>query len=279
MARTIATIQQSIITAVQADATLGPQLTSTSSVAIWRLWTYIVAVCQYVLESLFDAHVAEVSTTIAAMKPHTLPWYVGMAKAFQYGYALAADSDVYDNTALTAAQVAAAQIVNYAAAVEVYQGLRIKVATLSGSMLAPLTTPQLDSFTAYMNLVRDAGVRLQITSTVADRFVASLNIYYDPLVLDNTGKRLDGSYNTPVQDAVTSFLNNLPFNGLFVRNSFIYAIQQVPGVLICEDNGVQATYGALPLTPIPLEYVPDAGYMDCDTTNDLTLTFIPHGPI
>jgi len=258
---------------VQADAVLGPQLTSTSSVAIWRLWTYVIAVCQYVLESLFDAHVAEVATTIAGMAPHTLLWYVNKAKAFQYGYALVPDTDTYAVTDTTA------QVVSYAAATEVNNGLRIKVATLSGGVLAPLSAPQHTAFTAYMKLVRDACVRLQVTSGNPDRFVADLSIYYDPLVLDATGARLDGTGNTPVQDAVTTFLDSLPFNGLFVLNYFINAIAAVPGVVICKANNVQATYAALPLSSITLEYLPDAGYMTCNISADLTLVFIPHSPV
>lgn len=258
---------------MQSNPTLGPQLTSTSSVAIWRLWTYIVAVCQYVLESLFDAHVSEVQNIIANQVPHTLQWYVNKAKAFQYGDALPADSDIYTVTDTSKL------VVNYAAATEVSNGLRIKVATLSGTALAPLASPQLTAFTAYMKLVRDAGVRLQITSGSADRFVASLTIYYDALQLNSSGSRLDGTSNTPVQDAVAAFLDALPFNGLFVLNSFIYAIQQVPGVVICDANSVQATYGALPLTTVTVEYLPDAGYMTCNTTTDLTLNFVAHEPV
>jgi hypothetical protein len=273
MARTIATIQQTLINGVQGDAVLGPQLTSTSSVALWRLWTYVVAVCQYVLESLFDAHVAEVAANIASQVPHTLLWYVNKAKAFQYGDTLVADTDTY------ALPDTAKQVVGYAAATEVNNGLRIKVAALNTGVLAPLTGPQLTALTAYMALVRDACVRMQITSGSPDTFVASLNIYYDPLVLDNTGARLDGSNNTPVQQAVTAFLDNLPFNGLFVLQYFLDFLKTVPGVVISKANSVQATYGALPLTTITLEYLPDAGYMTCNIATGLSLVFIPHGPI
>jgi hypothetical protein len=48
-----------------------------------------------------------------------------------------------------------------------------------------------------------------------------LNIYYNALVLDGTGARLDGTEATPVQDAGTAFLNALPFNGLMTIDQLI----------------------------------------------------------
>jgi hypothetical protein len=273
MARTIANIKTTIVNAVQSDANLAA-LTSISNVADWNLWAYIVAVCQWTLEKLFDAHISEVQTILSAQKPHTLQWYVTMAKAFQYGDDLPQNSDAYaviDSTK---------QIVSYASATETGTGLRIKVAALSGSDLAAIPpTPQLAAFTAYMQLVKDAGVRLTITSGQPDRFVTELLIYYNPLILDASGQRLDGTNNTPVQDAITSFLNNLPFNGLFVLNSYIAALQAVDGVVIADVQSAQATYGALPLTDIPVQYPPDAGYMAIDLADDLNLTFTPHAPI
>lgn len=275
MARTIAQIQASIITAIQGDATLAG-LSSTSSVAVWRLLAYVVAVCQWTIENLFDTHVAEVNTLIAAQKPHTLQWYAGKAKAFQYGCALPDGSDVYDNSALSPDQVAASQVIAYAAATESQGGVRVKVAKLSGGALTALSTAELDAFTTYMKQVRDAGVRLLATSSAADRFLFSGNIYYDPLVLDGSGRRLDGTADTPVQDAITAFLAALPFNGRFTLNYFTDALQAIPGVDIVQPLLCQAAYASTMPVSITVEYQPDSGYLGIDLLHDLNLTFIPH---
>jgi hypothetical protein len=263
MARTIAQIQQSIIDAKTADSTLGPLLTSSSAVAIWNLWTYVVAFCQWTLETLFDAHVAEVTGIIATQKPHSLQWYVTKAKAFQFGASLPSGSDTYDPVALSGDP---SLVVTYAAAVEFTNLVRIKVATGSIGTLSALSSGQLTAFTGYMARVKDAGVRLQCTSGPADIFQPSMVIYYDPLVLDNTGARLDGTAPTPVMDAVNSFLNGLPFNGRFILDSFIAAMQAVPGVEIADITNAQAYYGATPPVTISTWYVPDAGYMTLDNT-------------
>jgi hypothetical protein len=276
MARTIAQIQQAIITAKAANPTLSG-LSSTSNVAIWLLWTYVVAVCQWVLESLFDAHVAEVQGIIATMKPHTLQWYVTMARAFQYGYALPSGSDVYVPVAPVGD---ASLIVANAAAVDLGNLVRIKAAVSTGGVLAALSGPQLTSFAAYMGLVKDAGVRIECTSGAPDNLQLGLKVYYDALVINAAGQRIDGSENTPVMDAINGFLDALPFNGLFVVNKMIAAVLAVPGVVNCEVVVAQANYAMTPYVGVPVEYTPDAGYMALDSVYfGANVVYVAHGPI
>jgi hypothetical protein len=275
MARTIAQIQQSIITAKQTDPVLSG-LTSTSNTAVWLLWTYIVAVCQWVVENYYDAHKAEVDQIIATQRAHTLQWYVTRAKQFQYGVALPAESDTYS---LPSTDPAVA-IISYAAAVEMPGMVRLKVATQSGGALAPLTTTQLTAFIAYIQQIKDAGVRMQITSPAPDVLRLKLKIYYDPLVIDATGARIDGSSAYPVKDAVNAFLKNLPFNGLFVINNLIAALQAIEGVVIGVVDTADATYAALPFSPVTVEYAPDAGYMITDEAYLLSnVIYLSHSPI
>jgi hypothetical protein len=131
-----------------------------------------------------------------------------------------------------------------------------------------------------MNRIKDAGVRLQLTSDNPDNLQLTVKIYYDPLVLSNTGSRLDGAAVSPVKDAINDFLVNLPFNGLFVLNNLVIALQAVDGVRIGSVVNAQANHAATPYVPIPVEYLPDAGYIRLDEPYfDLHVTYIPHGPI
>lgn len=274
MGRSIKQIQDSIIAAKDADANLSSRLTSASRVAIWLLWTYIVAFCQWVLENFFDEHKSEVEQIIATQRPHTVNWYVQKAKAFQYGDALPLDSDVYatinpDN-----------QIVKYAAGIEAVPHLRLLLATLNGGVLAPLNDAQVTAFKAYMALIKDSGVRLDITSNAPDDLQCSFAIYYDALVIAADGSRLDGTAATPVLDAVKAFIIDLPFNGLFVVNELIDAIEAVDGVEICEVTTMQARYGLIDFVPFAVEYRPDAGYLLLDEAYTTTnTTYTPHIPI
>jgi hypothetical protein len=276
MARTITTIQNNIIAGVAANATLSPLLTSTSRVAIWRLLALVVATAIWTLETLFDIHVADVNETISKLKPHSLRWYAEKATAFQFGYNLVDDADYYDNTGLDETTVEASKVVAYAAVVEQDRGLRIKVARDVGADLAALTAPQLDAFEEYMKRIKDAGVRLNITSTAADELKLSLEIYYNPLVLNSAGGRLDGTVSEPVQDAVKEYLKNLPFNGVFVLQNLVDVLQLVDGVKIAHLVGSQARYGLLPFQSFGVKYLPDAGYLRLANPGDLTITFIPY---
>ena len=156
MARTIAEIQQQIIDAKNADANLSAYDWSSSNVAIWRLWTYITAVCIWTLENLFDYHRDEVAAIVATQKPHSLQWYVTKARLFQVGVPLPEDSDTY----AVATDDPSIAIVKYAAAIELSNMIRIKAAKESGDALAALSPGELSSFTGYMNKIKDAGIQI-----------------------------------------------------------------------------------------------------------------------
>ncbi|MCF8448959.1 MAG: hypothetical protein K9G49_03715 [Taibaiella sp.] len=273
MARTIAVIQQQIIETKNADPTLSSYEWSDSKVAIWRLWTYVIAFCIWTLENLFDYHKIEVSDIISTQKPHTLQWYVHKAKLFQYGDSLPANSDIYATTSTDPAIV----IVKYAAAVELANMVRIKVAKENAGTLESLSIAELAAFTGYMSRIKDAGVRLQLTSGDPDNLQLALSVYYDPLVLSSTGSRIDGASFTPVMDAINSFLADLPFNGVFVLNELIVALQAIDGVKIGYILSAQANYAATPYLPITIKYTPDAGYMALDETYfNANVTYTPY---
>ena len=279
MARTITDIQNDILAQKNAQAALAV-LSSDSQVALWRLMIYIVAVCIWTLEKLFDIFKTEVDDTIGTLKPHSARWYANKAKGFMYGYNLIAESDVYDLTGLTETQIRLARIVNFAAVVEQPRGIRIKVAKLgAGGDLEALTAPELLAFVEYMERVKDAGVKLLITSGVADSLRLILKIYFNPLVLNALGARLDGITATPVQDAIDRYLKNLPFNGVFVTEYLTDQLQQVDGVVIPHIMDANARYGVLPYTSFAVKYTPDSGYLRRYNPIDLTIEFIAQSVI
>lgn len=237
-----------------------------------RLVIRACAYCAFIVDSLFDLFKADVNETIAALKPHSERWYAEKAKLFQYGYNLPPDSVDYDNTGILGSVVAFSRIVAYAAVIEQSRGLRIKVAKDEEGTLVPLDEDQLTAFIAYMKKVKDAGVKLNITSTVADNLKANIHIIYNPLVLKNDGSRLDGLNAEPVQTAIKDFLNNLPFNGVFSIQKLIDAIQAVDGVSDLRINSISARYGELPFSTIDIDYTPDSGYLRIEV-GDLVISF------
>lgn len=238
-----------------------------------RIFLYVMAIVVYIPGMLQDIFKVDIDNTIAAMKPHSLQWYAGMAKNFQYGDNLVPETDYYDNTGLTDAQIAAKKIVSYAAVVEQERGVRIKVAKTVGDDLGALITDELNAFSEYMKDIKDAGVKLLITSGPADALKLILRIKYNPLVINSTGARIDGVTMTPVKDAIKTHLKNLPFNGVFSVQKLVDVIQSVEGVNDLNVDSVQTKYGALLFTAVDISVIPDAGYLRI-ADEDLTITYI-----
>lgn len=259
-------------------------LGNTSKVAIWKIIFYAVAYAVFVIDSLFDLFRVETDEKIKLLKPGTLMWYADKIKTFEYGETLAFESDYYNNGALTDAEVEAKKIIQYSAAIEQQfsngrYGVRIKVAGESGGELVQLDTAQVGGLAAAREFVKRfkyAGVYVETTSDDADYLKLSLRVYYDALVLNSAGQRLDGTSNTPLQDAIDDHLKNLPFNGRFNLTSLVDAMQAVQGVVDPRILSAQTKYAALPYTDVVDEMIPDAGYLKIyNSGTDLSIVWLP----
>lgn len=284
MARTVSVIQEEIKSVVAADPVLSARLTSTSATAIWNLFTYVFAFGANVVERLYDVFVSDVKDIIATQKPHTLRWYVEKVKAFQYGYSLPIDTDVYDNSALTDSEVTASKIVKYAAATRSRRNngrvyLRIKAAKEVGGDLGQMSNPEKVALDDYVFRIADAGVDYEIDSLPADKLKQKWTIYYDPELITDAGDRIDGTVSLPVKNGIKDYLKNLPFNGEYRTTYHQDAVQKIEGVVDCKLTQCQVSYGALDYTTVDVSYTPDAGYMRFYLDSDLEITYVPLSPI
>ena len=275
MARTIQEIQELIYQAKAQEPALN-ELNSTSKVAIWRLWVYIIAVAIWSLEKLFDLHRADIDKRLAELKPHTARWYRSKALAFQYGFDLLHDSDKFNNTGHTEEQIEASKIVKYSAVVESKNEGRliVKIAGEQGEQLQPITDAQKQAFEAYLQEIKDAGVRLSVVNYQPDVLHLQMRIVYDPLVLDSNGQSIIHA-TKPVETAIKDYLKRLPFNGELVLAHLIDALQQAEGVKIphlvlaqSKHIGTNGNYGAF--EAIEISKIPTAGYFTIDNFNDIT---------
>ena len=219
----------------------------------------------FLLEQIFDTHKKEVDDIIEAKMPHRPSWYRSKAKAFQYGFALIADTDNYDNTGYTDDQVLESKIIKYAAVTPSAGQILIKIATEAAGVLAPITPEQKASFDAYILEIADCGVKYIVVNHLPDILLLNLQIFRDPLVLDSTGMSiLNGNY--PVQDAINEYMKELPFNGELVLTHFIDKLQKAEGVVIphiinAESKAIDInTNQYLAAEPINVKTVPVSGY-------------------
>jgi hypothetical protein len=236
MARSIQEIFEEIEAAKNANAVLASSLTSTSNVAIWRLWAYVVATAIWTLEKLFDAHIVEVNALFERDKPHTKKWYVEKVKAFRLGMSLSGDTDEYPVLGREDTQL----IVSEAAVVERYNGLLIKTAKRQGGQIVPHSILEKQAIAEYVAQIKDAGVRVAIQSSAGDQIQIYGIIYYNPLVLNALGERLDGMDNAPVVNAVTKYLEQMQFDSRLIKQHLIDVIQRVEGVVTVETGFIYA---------------------------------------
>ena len=275
MARTIQEIQTLILQAKAQEPALN-ELNSTSKVAIWRLWVYIIAVAIWSLEKLFDQHRADIDKRLAELKPHTARWYRSKALAFQYGFDLLPDSDKFNNQGHTEEAIEASKIVKYSAVIESKNEGRliVKIAGEQGDTLQPITDAQKQAFEAYLQEIKDAGVRLSVVNYQPDVLHLQMKIIYDPLVLDSNGQSIIHA-TKPVEETIKSYLKRLPFNGELVLAHLIDALQQAEGVkiphlVLAQSKNITSSgdYGAF--ETIEISKIPTAGYFTIDNFNDIT---------
>ena len=275
MARSIQDIQQ-LIYAQKAQEPALENLNSTSKVAIWRLWVYIISVAIWSLEKLFDLHRIDIDKRLTELKPHTARWYRSKALAFQYGFGLSLESDKYNNQWLTDEQIEASKIIKYSAVVESKNEGRliVKIAGEQGDTLQPITDVQRKSFEAYLQEIKDAGVRLSVVNYQPDVLHLQMKIVYDPLVLDSNGQSITKA-TKPVEETIKSYLKRLPFNGELVLAHLIDALQQAEGVkiphlVLAQSKNITSSgeYGAF--ETIEISKIPTAGYFTIDNYNDIT---------
>lgn len=282
MAHTIEDIQNEILTAKDNEPALAP-LNSTSKVAVWRLWVYIFAFVIQSLERLFDLHKADIDEQLLQLKPHTARWYRNKALAFQHGFNLLPESDVFDNSGKSEDEIAASKIVKYAAVTEDVNQTRliIKIATEAGDKLSQIPDDVATAFKAYMSRIKDAGVPITVINYLPDQLRLSLVIVYNPLLLTREGISIANG-NEPVADAIRAYLKALPFDGELSVQALTDRIQQAEGVedvqvLEVLTRWIDPTANAYGTwQSVGIVKVPESGYFDVsftDATFKSTLTY------
>ena len=277
MARTVSEVKKiytdefmnSSVMATKYGFTVGDSFDSTfSKVSFESILFYIMAFVQVMSgDKQYDAHIAEVESLLAEEKPHTLRWYANKALAYMHGYSLVEDSDTYDTSALSDDQIAAAKVVKNASAVEKANVVYVKVKGSDGK----LTDDQEAGITAYFKEVKDAGVKLEIINRVADHYKATIEIWYNPMVLNSSGLDINGA--EPVRDAVSSFIAALPFNGEFRHDDLLIYLNDLDGVVIPQLKYSQYSTDGLSFYNIDGYFTPDSGYMKLYNDTDITINY------
>ncbi|MCL2291239.1 MAG: hypothetical protein FWC34_11165 [Bacteroidetes bacterium] len=225
-----------------------------SKVSIENIIFYIVAFGIHILERIFYTEKEKLTQYVESLRPHTEAWYVNKLKSFQLGYALNKEGgyDIID---------VEAQIIKYCSLRRANGILEFRIANDAGGVPQIINENDISSINNYAIRVFDAGTHFRIFSSNPDIYRCNLLINYDPLVLDSKGKRIDGTNDTPVIDAINSYFRSFPFDSEFSNMALAHAIEKVEGVRIVQLTGSWATPPSLGEQVVISTYISRSGYM------------------
>jgi hypothetical protein len=241
------------------------ELNSTSNTSVWRLWVLIFAFFSKTIRELFTSFVEYVESVFAKNQAGTLYWWIEQIKKFQYGDTLEFLDGVFKYSIIDEEK----QIVKQVALESLDRLLTFKAASMDETNnLIPLTTPQVDALTAYIDKIKFPGTFTKIVSQEADTLRLTYRIYYN-------GQAIKSDLETSVREAANKYLAEMVFNGRFSLTSLTDEFQKIKNVINpvplsgeaknhFEDESAYA--------PIEDYYTAVAGYMKID---ELNLEFIP----
>lgn len=258
-------------------------LDSTSKTASFNLWAYIVAFVIWVQYQFFAIFQTEVDEQLANQKIFRNLWYRKKALEYRHGHPLVEFKEdlIYNDEGYTEQEIEEALVVKRAAVIELeitgQTFLFVKCATEVNGELAKLPDAQKEGIADYFKRIKTAGTKLEVFSDVPDDLRLTIDFFYDPLVLTETGTRIDGTDNTPVQNAVRNYLKNLRFNGEFSVSELEDILQGLSG---CSNREAYITSAESNYqTPVNWQVidntiVANSGYMEITEAN-LTINFSP----
>jgi hypothetical protein len=258
-------------------------LTSTSKVSVFNIWAYVIAVCIWTIYAAWDIFTVEMDDKIRNQKLYSLLWFRNSALEYRHGHPLDDATGKYTGEGYTDQEIEDAQIVARAAVIEIEinnrKHLFIKLAKEVGGTLVKLDEAEQDGVRNYFSRIKPAGTKIITFSDAPDELKLEVTFYYDPLIFDQNGVRIDGKDNTPVQKAISDYLANLKFNGEFILAELVDILQGIEG---CADrevyiNSASANYlDPATYQPIESSYIANSGYMEIATeAPGLSIEFIP----
>jgi hypothetical protein len=282
MARTISEIKKQMTDAWMADETVIEKYGLETGSGSWNktqsfesvfpktsiesIFFYDLAYAIWENEKLFDVHIGEINAELDTRLAHRQQWYRDKALKFQYpGRSLITDTDRYNNTGLTDAQIEDLQVVKYCATEEYNSVLRIKVAKGAPGAREVLSAAEAAGLEAYLNEIKDAGVMINIINQQADKFSCKMLVLYNPMALDPANKT--------VENTIKEFVSNLDFNGEYSNMALIDHLQAISGVVLPHLYWTKTQRANNAWVDCPIKTVAESGYFIVNADSDLQITY------
>lgn len=233
-----------------------------SNVGRHRIVKYIIAQVMDSFQNLWEVFREQVNDLALDGHYGTARWYVAKALQYQYGHDLVFTplDAVYDPVDTSA------RVVSQAAVEEAAYKVILKASRLVNGVPQPLTADQRVGLQDFINEIKPVGIRVVVRSAFPD----GLRVY-GQMVGD--AKQGLAAIEAAGQAAITAYITNLDFNGVFSINQMRQRVLAVPGMI---DFNVDAVASRLAngtswvaITRVRRAY---AGYMKIDSSYPLSST-------
>lgn len=270
MARTLQRIQDDIYFSIL-QTPLSSLLTSTSKTAVWRLWVYIFSYAIWVHEQIVSKNAENSrSQNQPNLRQTILNYHDGLNLVWKNG------QFQYDLTNVTDTETR--KIIDRCAVLETNDGeIVVKIAKDINGNLEKVSLIEKQRIEAYLKLIGVPGIKMRLISENADLLKSNLTCYVNPLIIDlETGQLLSSPSPTfPVKDAIKNYLENLEFNGTFVKDYYRRTITDAEGIELVVINSIESKYASFPFVNIGEFKIGQAGYYK-QLDSDLTIQYLPY---
>ena len=262
--------------------TILSEVNSTSKTSLWRQFLEVVSTAYWAFVNVRDLHDKETNVLIQEQKVPNLRWYRNKALSFQYGFDVEIDTDIFKPTIqvdgvdveATEEQTEASKLIKYCAVdrkvINNRASLIIKIAGEENGEIVQTYDDVKEALKKWFEVdgAAAAGDVITYINYKGDILSFSVDVYVNPLVLMSDGRHKI-NLNYPVEDAIKTYLKNLPFNGEFDVQKFEAAILATEGVLKLKTNKVESKWivpqggdadGYGLFQPISVYKIPESGY-------------------
>jgi hypothetical protein len=228
MARSIASIQTYLTDALVSNASAVGWTVTPDQWSVYdykRLMIYIIAVAMATLEQLWDAFKVVIEAIVETLPPQTAPWWKAQMLKFQYSST--DPQEIQLNTTTLAPYYPTVnttlQIIKYCSVTAGGLGVvNIKCASQSSGLPLVLDSLQLASAQSYVNTIGITGIYYNVQSSPSDKLWLKATIYYRGIY--------SAVISANVISAITTYLANIPFDGVVQLDDLLTAIRNVQGV-------------------------------------------------
>ena len=217
------------------------EFSNDSKLSVMNGITWAFAAVIYSFETLLDVFTLDISTAINSRMIGTPLFYVNALLQYQKGDELTVREDglafgynEIDETKRIISQVSYSESSND---VNLDNKLILKVAQGEKGHLSPVSGDDLVLITSYLNKIKFAGTRIEVTSSEGDILIPRLSVYYDGAVRETEIYDL-------IEEKLNDYMMNIDFDSSTYVSKIIEAIKKAEHVTdVYIDEGANPEQG------------------------------------